>query len=539
MRVSNVLFFLIKTQQTLCSIYVYTPSLSFSHTNSVLSEKPSIIIITMDRSEYQIEDDNLKLKVIFLPFLSISHIIPIVDMARIFAMHDVDVTIITTTSNAALFQSSISRGQNIRTHVMKFPAEQVGLPVGVETFSADTPPDMSPKIYAGLEILRPEIENLFKELQADCIVSDMFHPWTVDTAEKLGIPRIIFYAASVLSRCAVHSLEQHEVHTKVECDSEKFTLVGLPHELEMTRLQLPDWMRKPNMYAMLMKVVNDSARKSFGAVFNSFHELEGDYEEHYKRVCGTKYWSLGPVSMWVNHDDLDKVERGHHVKTQGEEEGWLEWLNKKKEGSVLYVSFGSLNRFPSDQLVEIAHALESSGYDFIWVVRKNNDEGENSFMEEFEERVKGSKKGYLIWGWAPQLLILENRAIGGMVSHCGWNTVVESMNVGLPMVTWPLFAEHFFNEKLVVDVLKIGVPVGTKEWRNWNEFGSEVVTREEIEKAIGVVMDGGEEGEGMRQRAKALSNAAKKAIKLGGSSHNNMMELIRELKELKLRRKPQ
>lgn len=293
------------------------------------------------------------------------------------------------------------------------------------------------------------------------------------------------------------------------------------------------------MYAMLMKVVNDSARKSFGAVFNSFHELEGDYEEHYKRVCGTKCWSLGPVSMWVNHDDLDKVERGHHVKTQGEEEGWLEWLNKKKEGSVLYVSFGSLNRFPSDQLVEIAHALESSGYDFIWVVRKNNDEGENSFMEEFEERVKGSKKGYLIWGWAPQLLILENRAIGGMVSHCGWNTVVESMNVGLPMVTWPLFAEHFFNEKLVVDVLKIGVPVGTKEWRNWNEFGSEVVTREEIEKAIGVVMDGGEEGEGMRQRAKALSNAAKKAIKLGGSSHNNMMELIRELKELKLRRKPQ
>lgn len=113
---------------------------------------------------------------------------------------------------------------------------------------------MSPKIYMGLAILQPQIEKLFRELEADCIVSDMFHPWTVEAAAKLGIPRIVFYAASVLSRSAVHSLEQHATHTKVEFDSEKFMLVGLPHELEMTRLQLPDWMRKPNTYGQLMKV---------------------------------------------------------------------------------------------------------------------------------------------------------------------------------------------------------------------------------------------------------------------------------------------
>ncbi|PNY12096.1 anthocyanin 3'-O-beta-glucosyltransferase, partial [Trifolium pratense] len=124
--------------------------------------------------------------------------------------------------------------------------------------------------------------------------------------------------------------------------------------------------------------------------------------------------------------------------------------------------------------------------------------------------------------------------IGGLVSHCGWNTVVESVNVGLPTVTWPLFAEHFFNEKLVVDVLKIGVPVGAKEWRNWNEFGSEVVKREDIGNAIRLMMDGGEEEVAMRKRVKELSVEAKKAVQVGGSSYNNMVELIQELKTIKL-----
>ncbi|MED6181500.1 Soyasapogenol B glucuronide galactosyltransferase [Stylosanthes scabra] len=473
-----------------------------------------------------------------------------VDMARAFAMHGgVDVTIITTSGNATIFQSSIdrdsSRGVPIRTHAIKFPALQVDLPVGIETFNADTPLDLSPKIYEGLAILQPEIEKLFEELKADCIVSDMFHPWTVDAAAKLGVPRIVFYAASCLSRCAVHSLEQHgSGHKKVVSDDEKFILEGLPHVLQMSRLQLPDWIKKPNGYTYLMSMINDSAKRSYGAVFNSFFELEGAYEEHYKEAYGTKCWSLGPVSMWVNKDDSDKIQRGLQEKVlvvdEEEEEGWLQWLNSKKEGSVLYVSFGSLNKFPSSQLVEIAHALENSGHDFIWVVRKTNNDDEHNkelgFMEEFEERVRSSNRGYLIWGWAPQLLILENPSIGGMVTHCGWNTVVESMSVGLAMVTWPLFAEHFFNEKLVVDVLRIGVSVGNKEWRNWNEFGIGVVKREEIGRAIEFVMGCGEEGEEMRVRAKAFSVAAKKAIEVGGTSHANVVELIQELRSLKVQR---
>lgn len=482
-----------------------------------------------------------KLKSIFLPFLSTSHIIPLVDMARLFALHGVDVTIISTKFNSTIFQNSInldsSRGRSIRTHIMEFPAAKVGLPVGIESFNVNTPKEMTPKVYMGLFLLQPEIESLFETLKPDFIVTDMFFPWTADVAKKLGFPRIMFHGASYLARSAAHSVELFAPHLKTESDTEKFVLPELPDELEMTRLQIPDWLRSPNQYTELMKVIKESERKSFGSVFNSFYKLESDYYDHYKKVMGTKSWGLGPVSLWANQDDSDKAARGYS-KEEGEkkeeQDGWLKWLNSKTECSVLYVSFGSMNKFPYSQLVEIAHALEDSGHDFIWVVRKNEENGEGDvFLEEFEKKVKESGKGYLIWGWAPQLLILENPAIGGLVSHCGWNTVVESVNVGLPTVTWPLFAEHFFNEKLVVDVLKIGVPVGAKEWRNWNEFGSEVVKREEIGNAIRLMMDGGEEEVAMRKRVKELSVEAKKAIQVGGSSYNNMVELIKELKEIK------
>ncbi|KHN36250.1 UDP-glucose flavonoid 3-O-glucosyltransferase 7 [Glycine soja] len=379
----------------------------------------------------------------------------------------------TTPAAAALFQDSTNRdscrGRSIRIHTVKFPASQVGLPDGVETFNVSTPPDMISKIGKGLSLLQGEIEQLFQDLKADCIVTDMFYPWTADAAANLGIPRLMFLGGSYLSHSAQHSLKKYA-----------------PHHLEMTRLQ-----------------------------------------EHYKTVTGTKTWSLGPVSLWVNQDASDKAGRGY-----AKEEGWLKWLKSKPEKSVLYVSFGSMSKFPSSQLVEIAQALEESGHSFMWVV-KNRDEGDDRFLEEFEKRVKASNKGYLIWGWAPQLLILENSAIGGLVTHCGWNTIMEGVTAGLPMATWPLFAEQFFNEKPVVDVLKIGVAVGAKEWRPWNDFGKEVVKKEDIGKAIALLMGSGEESAEMRRKAVVLATAAKTAIQVGGSSHTNMLGLIQELKSLR------
>ena len=150
--------------------------------------------------------------------------------------------------------------------------------------------------------------------------------------------------------------------------------------------------------------------------------------------------------------------------------------------------------------------------------------------------MRESKRGFIVKNWAPQLVILDHLATGGMVTHCGWNSTLECITTGLPMITWPLFAEQFFNEKLVTDVLRIGVGVGVKQWRpDWSEAGrNEVVKREQIEKAVALLMDSGQEAVEMRKRAGMLASAARKAVESGGSSYPNLLALINELKSVKI-----
>ncbi|PON67175.1 UDP-glucuronosyl/UDP-glucosyltransferase [Trema orientale] len=311
----------------------------------------------------------------------------------------------------------------------------------------------------------------------------------------------------------------------------------------MVRSQLPDW---SGLRSQLLEAIGESEKKTHGAVMNSFSELEHEYVEHLRDKLGVKAWSLGPVSLWMNKDYSDKAERGQTIINTGTEhysnDNLLNWLNSKDHNSVLYVSFGSLTRFRTTQLVEIAHGLEASGHPFIWVVRKkekdDDDEEESKvFIQSFEERVKDNKRGLIIREWAPQVLILEHPAIGGVVTHCGWNSILEAVTAGLPMITWPLFAEQFYNEKFLTEVVRVGVSVGVKRWSFdwWHIEEDVVVKREEIEKAVRFLMGGEEEALEMRKRVKKLSEAAKMAVESGGSSQSNLTALINELKSLKIR----
>lgn len=462
---------------------------------------------------------------------------PMIDTARLFARHGVNVTIIATPANALAFQKAIdsdfSFGYHIRTQLVPFPAVQVGLPEGVENMKDGTSLEILGRIHHGISVLRSQIEILFQDLHPDCIVSDMFYPWTVESAEKLGIPRIFFYSSSYLSNCAVHSIRRHRPQERLVSDTDKFTIPNFPHRIEMTRLQLTNWERVRKDVPHFFVEMFESEYRSYGALYNSFHELESEYEQLHKSIVGIKSWNIGPVSAWVNKDDGQKVKE-EHKEDLPEEPEWLTWLNTEQNESVIYVNFGSLTRLPHAQLVELAYGLQHSGHSFIWVMRKKDEsENEDSFLQEFEDNMKESRKGFIVWNWAPQQQILNHPAIGGFVTHCGWNSILESLNAGLPIITWPMFAEQFFNERLLVDVLKIGVPVGAKENKFW-ALGDkdDVVGREEIANAVVQLMEK-EEGKEMRRRARKLTDASNKTIEKGGHSYNNLIQLIDELKSLK------
>ena len=205
----------------------------------------------------------------------------------------------------------------------------------------------------------------------------------------------------------------------------------------------------------------------------------------------------------------------------------LRWLDGKEPDSVVYVSFGSIAQADAKQAVELGLGLEASGHPFIWVIRNAGeyDGAMRAFLDELEARVAG--RGLLIRGWALQVVILSHAAVGGFVTHCGWNSMMEAITAGLPVVTWPHFTDQFLNQKMVVDVLGIGVSVGITEPLLYQKVEKEIVVgRNVVEEAVRSVMGGGEEAKGRRRRARALAVKARAAMKEGGSSHRNLLDLI-------------
>ncbi|KAJ4811834.1 Glycosyltransferase [Rhynchospora pubera] len=207
----------------------------------------------------------------------------------------------------------------------------------------------------------------------------------------------------------------------------------------------------------------------------------------------------------------------------------LYWLDRQPPGSVLYVSFGTNSSISDDQIEQLAIGLLNSKQRFVWVLREADRgdfiaEGERGlqnklppgFMETIED------KGTIIGGWAPQLEILAHKATGAFMSHCGWNSCMESISMGVPILAWPMHSDQPWNAVLVCDYLKVGLIV-----RDW-DHRREILPAAEIEKAIKEVMvyDKGQE---IKRRASELGEAARRAASGGGSSNTELLSFINHI----------
>nr|AUR26628.1 UDP-glucosyltransferase 73A22 [Centella asiatica] len=465
------------------------------------------------------------IEVFFFPMFLHGHMIPMLDIAKLFASRGVRSTIITTPLNVPFFSKSVERvkdlGYEMSIRTIKFPKVD-GLPEGCENGDKLTTPEMFQVFFKATFVLQEQLEQLLQDFRPDCLVSDMFFPWTTDSAAKFDIPRLVFHGTSFFAVCASEQVRMHKPFENLSDDSEPFLVPNIPHEIKLIRSQIPPHQRAKTDFTDVLAKAHESMIKSYGEITNTFYELEPDYVEYYRNVMKRKAWHIGPVSL-CNRKVEEKAERGK--KSAIDEHECLKWLDGKDPSSVIYVCFGSVCSFPSTQLYELAMGLEASGRDFIWVVKKvkNGEQKDDWIPEGFEERIKG--KGLVIRGWAPQVLILDHEAIGGFVTHCGWNSTLEGISAGVPMVTWPTFAEQFYNEKLVTEILRIGVAVGAREWV---QLGADGVKREAVEAAVKRVMVG-DEAEEMRNRAKELKEMAKRAVGEGGSSYSSLDDLIKEL----------
>ncbi|KAJ6797164.1 scopoletin glucosyltransferase-like [Iris pallida] len=502
----------------LLSSYICGHELSIillEHT-SFLARKTCLVAMSSERHSGS-------LSMLFFPFMGQGHILPTLDMAKLFAVRGVKATILTTPANAPLVQPFIARANGsgypmISLRLIPFPSG-TGLPEGCENVSSIPSLDLFFKFFDVVPRLREQFDWVLRELLPDCVVTDAFFPWTYDAAAELGIPRLVFHGTSFFSLCLNDSVLRYRPLESLPADAEALVIPGLPHRIEMLRSQLPG-VELEEFFAQFR--VSDS--KSYGVVVNSFYELEPDYARHYREVVGRRAWHIGPVALCNSDTNADESARGYEDAVGRDD--CLKWLDSKSAGSVLYVCFGSVSDFTAAQLREMALGLEASSHPFVWVVRSDRWVPEGGF----EERVRG--RGLIIRGWAPQMLILNHASVRGFMTHCGWNSILEAVSAGLPLVTWPLFAEQFYNERLVVDVLGIGVSVGMKEYTAYPEERG-LVEAETIKNAAEEVMGSGEEAQERRRRARELGETARRAVGKGGSSYKDMSNLIEELMEKK------
>ncbi|PON64035.1 UDP-glucuronosyl/UDP-glucosyltransferase [Parasponia andersonii] len=265
-------------------------------------------------------------------------------------------------------------------------------------------------------------------------------------------------------------------------------------------------------------------RASWGLAVNSFGEMEGAYLEHLRRDSGhDRVWAVGPVPPLA--DDLSgPTKRGGSSSISVEHIS--SWLDKCGDHKVVYVCFGSQAVLHNAQMEELAKGLEKSGVHFVWSVKAPTGvdvEGDYGRVPlGFEDRVAG--RGLVIRGWAPQVLILNHRAVGAFLTHCGWNSVLEAVAAGVPMLAWPLGADQFANATLLVDQLKVATTV----------CGGKSAVPDSA-KLARVLAESVGENQVVRQRVAQLCHAALEATKEGGGSTKDLESLIGLLAALTVR----
>ncbi|CAN6297970.1 unnamed protein product [Urochloa humidicola] len=457
------------------------------------------------------------LHLVFVPFLARSHFAPLAAKAAAAARgdHGVSTTaaIVTTPHFAALAPPSVP------VHV----ADSFRCSGGHEDFSLlpdDDSSSSAPAFFAAAEAaLAPSLAAALRA-HADgptAVVSDAVLYWAPRVARECGVPHVTFHTIGAFAASAMVALHLHRRPSEASFpdeDDDPFVLPdGFPRHVKLRRAQV-------NEEALAhLPIFRAAEAESSAVAFNSFSALDADFAAYYQTHLADrpkKVFLVGPARA-----------AAVSPRAGAERDPILRWLDGRAAGSVVYVCFGSA--LGESQLRDLAAGLRASGRPFLWVIPAVGGIGGGAAREE-----RASSHGMVVAGrWAPQAEILSHGAVGGFVTHCGWNSVLEAVCAGVPLATWPLRAEQFVNEAFLVEVLRVGVRVRAAEADDVEEA---VVPAGAVARAVGRLMGDvrGEEviATARRDRARELGAAARAAVAEGGSSCGDWARLVEELKAL-------
>jgi gallate 1-beta-glucosyltransferase len=274
----------------------------------------------------------------------------------------------------------------------------------------------------------------------------------------------------------------------------------------MTPQEIPSFLLPSNPYKSLTKAILEQFNnidKASRVFVNSFTELEPEAID-----AIAKYAQLIPVGPLVEPEDESMSNlRGDFIKATGD---CLEWLDTQEPKSVIYISLGSIVTFTREEMTDMAHELLTNSRPFLWVIRPDCHE---LLPEGFLEEVKG--RGMVV-GWSPQDSVLNHGSVGCFLTHCGWNSVLETLTAGVPVLAYPQWGDQVTDAKFLVDIYKVGVRLKAP------------VEHKVLHSAIEAVMDG-PNAEAIKERATKWKEAAKAAVAKGGSSDRNIQAFVDEV----------
>ncbi|XP_058224805.1 anthocyanidin 3-O-galactosyltransferase 3GT6 [Rhododendron vialii] len=434
-----------------------------------------------------------------LPFPFSTHAAPILSIIRRLASAAPNVTFSffsTPQSIQTLFPSE-NRENNIRPH-----ATSDGVPEGF-VFSGKHHEDINLFLAAGKESFEAGMKAAEEETgrRIDCVVSDAFMWFSCELAEEMGVPWVALWtsgACSLAAHCYTDLIrETVGMHDTAGREDEIVKFV--PGFSEVRLGDLPSGVVYGNLespFSMMLYKMGQVLHKATAVAINSFDELEPEP----MKVLASKFQKLLTCGPFNSISPLPSSNL--------DEYGCIPWLDRRKAASVAYIGFGSVATPPPVELAALAEALEARSTPFLWSLRDNFKQ---HLPEGFLKRT--SELGKIV-PWAPQVQVLEHRSVGVFLTHCGWNSVMESVEAGVPIIGRPFFGDQQVDAWMVENVWKIGVRV---------EGG--VFTEGSTMSALELVLSH-EKGKELREQVGKYKEFALKAFGPKGRSTQNLNTLM-------------
>lgn len=288
----------------------------------------------------------------------------------------------------------------------------------------------------------------------------------------------------------------------------------------LRRRDLPSFCRADNVNEPIIQLVIKEALqipRSQGLIFNTFEDLEGPVLSQ-MRSLGPKVYAIGPLHAPLNAriaaDPRQKLASSNSLWQ--EDKSCIAWLDAQPSKSVIFVSIGSLAVMTRDQLMEFWYGLVNSGKRFLWVRRPGSIAGEETEAWVPVELLEGTKERGCLVGWAPQEEVLAHPSVGGFLTHSGWNSTLESIIEGVPMICWPCSVDQHVNSKFVSEVWKVGLDM------------KDTCERGIVKKMVREVME--VRRDEFVQSADKMAKLAKESVNEGGSSCCDLNRLIDDIK---------